>query len=70
MQSFVEVKKVKNVSCYLNSLKLKLDRDGVNFRVIKTHLWAGWEESRVWEMWIQALLYNVPIAQGSHCNLM
>lgn len=38
MQSFVEVKKVKNVSCYLNSLKLKLDRDGVNFRVIKTHL--------------------------------
>lgn len=38
MRSFVKVKKVKNVFCYLNSLQLKVHRAGVNSQVTKIHL--------------------------------
>lgn len=40
MQSFIKVKKFKNVSCFLNSSQLKLDRADVNFRAWKALVWA------------------------------
>lgn len=38
MQSFVKVKKVKYVSCYVNSSQPKLDRAGTNFGARKIYL--------------------------------